>query len=463
MIVQGKTKHKPIAEREYKPRRVEKEKDIVNKIIDKFQKFVPEINEPQIFENYKNLLNQLTTLDSVLEKQFLNHIQETLKKSKLDESQLEVGSFLKILKDALQSFSIRLNSNDIKILEAIHLNPLISLEGICSTTDLSWGTVQKRYNQLARGNVYKVVAVPNYEKLELVPLVLITMGNGREIQSKYLTSSQKNNGWFNTTRLWEMALPKSKVKEGERIILRYMNNPQIFEKSFILNNINFYYYDHSSKSWNINWSQWELELEKQEKISPIIKENASVYKNRKIKKIDLKILSHLTENLRKEQRDIAKTLNTSESKVSLCKKILHREKYFTPISQLTEGSGLTENLLIILKENLQEIPVAFLKLPQTTIHELTNFNKKAKQIIIQTNLPPGSKTRIREILERKYQDIQFSNYIIQTASFPESITEMFDEKIQKWMWNPLTIRIYEKFTEIPEHREYISQIQKIEA
>ncbi len=463
MIVQGKPKLKSISETEYRPKRAGKEKDLVDKIIEKFQKFIPIINEPQIFENYKKLLNQLITYDSVSEKQFLNYIQEAFKKSKLDELQLDGHSFLNIIKDVLESFTIRLNSSDIKILEANHLNPLISLEGICSTTNLSWGTVQKRYNQLVRGKVYEVVAVPNYEKLGLVPMIVITMDSEREIHSQYLTSFQKNDEWYNTTRLWEMLLPKSKVKEGERIIVRHIQNPQIFEKSFATNSINFYYYDRISRSWNINWPHWELQLNKQEKTSPVIKENESAHQKRKIKKIDLKILSHLTENLRREQRDIAKTLNTSESKVSLCKKNLYCEKIFTPIAQLTEKAGLTENLLIILKENFQEIPAAFLKLPQITVHELTDHNKKTKQTIIQTKLPPGAKTRIRKILERKYQDIQFSNYIIQTKSFPESITEMFDEKNQKWIWNPLTLKIYEKFIKAPEHRKYIDHLQKIEA
>ncbi|MFB0560507.1 MAG: winged helix-turn-helix transcriptional regulator [Candidatus Lokiarchaeia archaeon] len=463
MIAQGKPKLKSISQREYRPKRAGKEKNLVNKIIEKFQKFIPLINDTQIFENYKKILNQLITFDSVSGKQFLNHIQENFKKSELDELQLDGDSFLKIFKDILESFTIRLNSSDIKILETIHLNPLISLEGICSTTNLSWGTVQKRYNQLVRGKVYEVVAVPNYEKLELVPMIVITMDNAREIHSKYLTSFQKNNEWNNTTRLWEMLLPKSKIKEGEKIIVRHIQNPQIFEKTFVTNSINFYYYDSINRSWNINWPHWELQLEKQEKISPLIKENESTHQKRKIKKIDLKILSHLTENLRREQRDIAKTLNTSESKVSLCKKNLHCKKYFTSIVQLTERAGLTENLLIILKENFQEIPAALLKLPQITIHELNDNNKKTKQTIIQTKLPPGSKSRIKKVLKRKYQNVQFSNYIIQTKSFPESITEMFDEKNQKWMWNPLTLKIYEKFIKTPEHRNYIGHLQKIEA
>ncbi|MGQ9721954.1 MAG: hypothetical protein ACUVXA_11605 [Candidatus Jordarchaeum sp.] len=463
MIVQGKPKLKTIEEKEYRTRRTEKQNYIVNKIIEKFQKLIPVINEPQILENYNKLLNQLTTFDEGLEKQVLDHILETLKKSKLDELQLGIDSFLRIFEDILQSFTIRLNSSDVKILEAIYLQPLISLEGICSTTNLSWGTVQKRYNQLTCGNVYKVVAVPNYEKLGLVPIIVITLGGEREIYSQYLTSFHKNNGWYNTTRLWEILLPESNAKESERIILRHMHNPQIFEKTFVTSSINFYYYDRNSKKWNINWFHWELQLEKQEKTSLTINLNRHANKKRKIKKIDLKILSHLTENLRKEQRAIAQTLNTSESKVSLCKKVLNYEKYFTPITQLTERAGLTENLLIISKENFQEIPAAFLKLPQITVHKLTDHNKKTKQTIIQTKLPPGSKTRIKEILERIYPDIQFSNYTIQTESFPKGIAEMFDEKNQKWIWNPLTLKIYEKSIQNPEYRNYVDQTQKIEA
>lgn len=463
MIVQGKPKLKSISEREYTPKGAGKEKDIIDKIIKKFQNIIPVINEPQIFENYRKLLNQLITFDSVSGKQFLNHIHGAFKKSKLDKLPLDGDSFLKIFKDILDSFTIRLNSSDIKILEAIRIKPLISLEGICSITDLSWGTVQKRYNQLARGKVYEVVAVPNYEKLELVPILVITIDSEREINSQYLTSFQNNNEWYNTTRLWEMLLPKSNVKEGEKIFVRHIKNPQIFEKSFVINSMNFYYYDRMSRNWNINWPHWELQLEEQEKISPLIKENESPQQKKKIKKIDLKILSHLTENLRREQREIAKKLDTSESKVSLCKKNLYCEKYFTPITQLTERAGLTEDLLIILKENFQETPAAFLKLPQITVHELTDHNKKTKLTIIQTKLPPGSKSRIKKILKRKYQDVQFSNYIIHTKSFPESIIEMFDEKNQKWTWNPLTLKIYEKFIKTPEHRNYIDHFQKIEA
>nr|MDO8080573.1 hypothetical protein [Candidatus Freyarchaeota archaeon] len=459
MIVQGKPKYKSAAEKEYKARRARKEKDPVNVTIEKFSKLIPIINEPQIFENYKTVLNQLTAFDGVLEKQFLNYMQEELKTAKLNELHIEADRFFEIFKNVLQSFTIRLKSSDVKILEAINLNPLITLEGICSITKLSWGTVQKRYNQLTSGEVYKTVAVPNYEKLELVPLIVITSDSEREICSQYLTSSQKNNGWYDTTRLWEMLLPKSNLKEGEKIIARHLQNQQIFEESFVTNNLNFTYYDQGSKSWNINWSHWELQLEEQEKISLPIEGHESVPKNRKIKKIDLKILSRLTENLRKEQRDIAKTLNTSESKVSLCKKILFNEKYFTPIAQLTERTGLNENLLIILKEKIQEIPVAFLELPQTTVYELTDYNKKTKQAVIQTKLPSGSKTRIEKILEKKYQDVQFSNYTIQIKSFPESITEMFNDKIQKWMWNPLTLKIYQKFTEIPERENNNEQIQ----
>jgi hypothetical protein len=450
MIVQGKPNYKSAAEKEYRTRKARKEKETADMIIEKFPKLVPIINEPQTFENYVTLLNQLATFDSVSEKQFLNYMQEELKTAKLNELNIEVDRFFEIFKNVLQSFTIRLKSSDVKILEAINLNPLITLEGICSTTKLSWGTVQKRYNQLTSGEVYKTVAVPNYEKLELVPLVVITKDSEREIDSQYLTSSQNNNGWYSTTKLWEMLLPKSNVKEGEKVIARYLQNQQIFEELFVANNINFTYYDKNNKSWNIDWSHWELQLEEQEKLSLPISEGETAHKNRRIKKIDLKILSHLTENLRKEQRDIAKALNTSESKVSLCKKILYNEKYFTPIAQLTARTGLNENLLIILKENIQGIPSAFLKLPQITVFELTEYNKKTKQTVIQIKLPSGSKTRIKKILERKYRDIQFSNYTIQTKSFPESITEMFNDKNQKWIWNPLTLKIYQKFTEIPE-------------
>ncbi|WXG40766.1 MAG: hypothetical protein WED07_08300 [Candidatus Freyarchaeum deiterrae] len=451
MIVQGKPNYKSVAaEKEYRTRKARKEKETVDTIIEKFPKLVSVINEAGAFDDYTTLLNQLATFDGVLEKQFLNYFLEELKTAKLNDLNIEAGRFFEIFKNGLQSFTIRLKSSDVKILEAINQNPLITLEGICSITKLSWGTVQKRYNQLTTGEVYKTVAVPNYEKLELVPLVVITKDSEREINSQYLTSSQKNNGWCNSTRLWEMLLPKSNVKEGEKIITRYLQNQQIFEESFVTNNINFTFYDQNSKSWNINWSHWELQLEEQEKLSLPVKESDSTNKKRKIKKTDLKILSHLTENFRKEQRDIAKALNTSESKVSLCKKILYNEKYFTPIAQLSERTGLKENLLLILKKNIQELPVAFLKLPQTTVYELTDYNKKTKQTVIQIKLPLGSKTKIKKILERKYPDIQFSNYTIQTKSFPESITEMFNDKNQKWMWDPLTLKIYQKFTEIPE-------------
>lgn len=449
MIVQGKTKS--ATEKEYSTRGIREGEDSFNMAIEKFSKFIPEINKPQVFENYKTVLNQLTTFDEVLKKQFLKYMQEELKTTSLNELHMEAGRFFEIFKNVLQSFIIRLKSSDVKILEAINLNPLITLEGVCSTTKLSWGTVQKRYNQLTIGEVYKTVAVPNYEKLELVPLIVITTDNEREIRSQFLTTSQKNNGWYNTTRLWELLLPKSNLKEGEKIVARYLQNKLIFEESFVTNNINFTYYNQGSKSWNINWSHWELQLEKQDKRNLPIKEQKTVQKNKKVKKIDLKILSHLAENLRKEQRDIAKALNTSESKVSLCKKSLYREKYFTPITQLTERTGLSENLLIIFGEQIREIPVAFLELPQTTVYEVTEYNKNIKRTIIQTKLPAGSKTRIKKILERKCPEIQFSNFTIQAKSFPESITEMFNEKNQKWTWNPLTLKIYQKFTEIPEN------------
>lgn len=449
MIVKGKPNYKSAVEREFGALREEKEEDLVNIATEKFWKLIPSINETQVFENYKKTLNQLNNFDGTLKKQFINHMRRELK-TNLIELHLDTDKFFEIFKNLLQSFVIKLKSSDVKILEAINLNPLITLEGICSTTKLSWGTVQKRYNQLTSGEVYKTVAVPNYDKLELSPLLVVTTDKEREIRSQYLTSFQKNNGWCNTTRLWEMLLPESNLKEGEKIIARYLQNPQIFEVSFITNNINFTYYDRSIKNWIINWSHWELQLKEQEKINLPNREQKSTQKSRKIRKIDLKILSHLTENLRKEQRDIAKALNTSESKVSLCKKILYEEKYFTPTTQLTERTGLNENLLIIFKEKIQEIPAAFFKLPQTTIYELTEYNTKTKQTAVQTKLPPGSKTRIKKILETKYKDIQFSNYTIQTKSFPEHITEMFNEKNQEWIWTPLTFKIYQKIIEIPE-------------
>jgi predicted transcriptional regulator len=449
MIVQGKPKYKPTAEKEYRTRRQRGEKEPIDITIERFSKFKLEATEPQVFENYKTIINKLNNFDGVLKKQFLKYMREELKTANLNDLDIKMDRFFDIFKNVLQSFVIKLKLSDVRILEAINLNPLITLEGICSITKLSWGTVQKRYNQLTGGEVYKTVAVPNYRKLELVPLLVITTDREREIRSQYLTSSQKNNGWYNTTRLWEMLLPKSNLIEGEKVIARYLQNQQMFEESFVTNNINFTYYDQDIKGWNINWSHWELQLEGQDKIILPIKEQERAQSNRKVKKIDLKILSHLSENLRKEQRDIAKALNTSESKVSLCKKILYREKYFTPIVQLTERTGLSENLLVIL-ERIQELPVAFFKLPQTTVYILTDCNKKTKQTAIQTKLPPGSKTRIKKILERKYQDIRFSNYAIQTESFPESVVEMFDDQNQKWIWNPLTLKIYQKITDIPE-------------
>jgi len=368
-----------------------------------------------------------------------------LKTFKLDEPQ-KAGKILEIVKSLLQSYTIRLNSSDVKILEAIYQQPLLTLEGICSVTKLSWGTVQKRYNQLAGSQVYKTVAVPNYDKLGLAPIIVLTSDSEREISSPYLTSIQVNNGWCSTNRLWEMLIPKSNLQEFAKIIFRHLQNSRIFERLFLLHNVNFTYFDYGSRSWNINWSQWQLELEKEETVKVILN-NENCHRKQRIKRMDLKILHFLTQNLRREQREIAQVLNTSESKVSLCKKNLYNDKYFTPVLQLTNRAGLTENLLIILKEKIQEIPSAFLRLPQTTIYELTEYSSKTKQTVIQTQLPPGSKTRIKEILERKNPDTQFSNYTIRIESFPETITEAFDDKNQNWMWGPSALKIYQKSIE----------------
>lgn len=454
MIAQGKIKS--VVDRKYRPRRERKEKDTINTLKEKLVEFIP-ANDQQILEDYKKLQSQLDSLDGIREKQFWQHLQEALKTFKLDEPQ-KAGKILEIVKSLLQSYTIRLNSSDVKILEAIYRQPLLTLEGICSATKLSWGTVQKRYNQLAGSQVYKTVAVPNYDKLGLAPIIVLTLDSEREILSPYLTSIQINNGWCSTNRLWEILIPKSNLQEFAKLIFRHLQNSRIFEKLFLLHSVNFTYFDRGSRSWNINWSQWELELEKEETVKVIL-DHENCHKKQRIKRMDLKILHFLTQNLRREQREIAQALNTSESKVSLCKKNLYNDKYFTPVLQLTNRAGLTENLLIILKEKIQEIPSAFLKLPQTTIYELTEYSSKTKQTIIQTQLPPGSKTRIKEILERKSPDTQFSNYTIQIESFPETITEAFDEKNQNWMWGPPALKIYHKINRNLESPYY--QIPKI--
>ncbi|MHA1605877.1 MAG: winged helix-turn-helix transcriptional regulator [Candidatus Freyarchaeota archaeon] len=412
------------------------------RIIESLWEYIPLLGETQIIEKYRKTFGQLASFSELFERQFIGYVQEVLKPFKLKHLQLEPDRLWGVIKSLLRGFCIKLNSSDIKILRALHLNPLLTLEGICSATRLSWGTVQKRYNKLTKGNAYRVIAVPNYEKLGLVPVLVITTDNERKIYSKYLTEVQKSNGWFNSSRLWEMLIPKSKVEECKRVIFRYLRNSLIFEKTFIANNVNFAYYDAKNKSWKINWLRWELELERKEKIKEPTSREKQTGKKRKIKKTDLGILFHLTENLRREQREIAIKLNTSESKVSLCKKVLLDEGYFTPITQLTERGGLTENLLIIYDGEIKEIPTAFLKLPQVTIHSLINHNHRAKQTAIQIKLPPGSKTRIKKILERKYPNIQFSDYTINATRFPESILEMFDEKNQRWKWTPLSLKIY---------------------
>ncbi|MEM3585789.1 MAG: hypothetical protein QXO71_00575, partial [Candidatus Jordarchaeaceae archaeon] len=304
MIVQEKPRCKPITEEDTirEIREIWAAKDLIEIFIEK-SKLNSTVSDAPVFEKQKTFLDQLASFDAALKKQFLNYLQEELGIAGITAPYTDTIKFFEFLKNALNKFVIKLKSSDIKILETINLNPLITLEGICSTTKLSWGTVQKRYNQLTSGEVYKTLAVPNYEKLKLVPLLVITTDTEREIHSQYLVSSQKENMWCNTTKLWEILLPKSSLKEGEKIIAKCLQNQQMFEISFITNNVNFTYYNQNNRGWNINWSHWELQLEEQEKVSLPVKEQNNIQKGRKIKKLDLKILSHLTENLRKEQRD----------------------------------------------------------------------------------------------------------------------------------------------------------------
>ncbi len=393
---------------------------------------------------------------------FLPTILENLKK-------LEKYNYTLNLKDAchyirlhsLLTYIVELDTTDIKIIELLSKDPLISNNDAAIRLGLSRNTFSNRVIRLQKRGCIFFNGRINLEKLGLKILTIMT----DQILPKlpYMRIVQELRGG-STFYLYSFNIPEEFLVAFIELVKPYIRNAEYWidegpgRHSLSLRNS----YDTVNKKWAFNWENWALWVRKvlDESWHTLYVsgdvEEAGLEETYEVGKLDydlldLELLNQLSYDFKQPIRDISLKLKVSPTTVYDRKTRLISKGVVKPIL-FVENIGLDEHVFIKIKGSdkiINSVESGLLDLPSVYIFRVRNLRGETA-LNAYLFLPKGSLVMVDYTLKNYLEDIgeevDFKlfyrlkqNYLSQGLPFTFENTYLYKENFKKWVFPQKTI------------------------
>ncbi len=393
---------------------------------------------------------------------FLPTILENMKK-------LEKYNYTLDLKDAchyirlhsLLTYTVELDTTDIKIIELLSKDPLISNNEAASRLRLSRNTFSNRLLRLQKRGCLFFNGRINLERLGLKILTIMT----DQIIPKlpYMRIVQELRGG-STVYLYSFNIPEEFLTSFIELVKPYIRNAEYWidegpgRHSLSLRNS----YDTVNKKWAFNWENWALWVRKVldeswhtlyvsgdvEESTPGGEHNLRILD---YDILDLELLNQLSYDFKQPIRDISLKLGVSPTTVYERKIRLISNGVVKP-TLFVENIGLDEHVFIKIKGSekiINSVESGLLDLPSVYIFRVRNLQGE-KALNAYLFLPKGSLVMVdytlKNYLEDMSEEVDFKlfyrlkqNYLSQGLPFTFENTYLYKEEFRKWIFPQKTI------------------------
>ncbi|WEU40380.1 MAG: Lrp/AsnC family transcriptional regulator [Candidatus Odinarchaeum yellowstonii] len=404
----------------------------------------------------------LILYDKITNGLFLPTILENLKK-------LEKYNYTLNLKDAchyirlhsLLTYTLELDSTDIKIIELLSKDPLISNNEAASRLGLSRNTFANRLLRLQKRGCIFFNGRINLEKLGLKILTIMT--DQQLPKLPYMRIVQELRGG-STVYLYSFNVPEGFLVEFIDLIKPYIRNAEYWidegpgRHSLSIRNS----YDTVNKRWAFNWENWALWVRKVLAeswhtlyVSGDVEESILEEKSGSVKLdydiLDLELLNQLSYDFKQPIRDISLKLGVSPTTIYDRKTRLISSGVIKP-TLFVENIGLDEHVFIKIKGSekiINSVESGLLDLPSVYIFRVRNLRGE-KALNAYLFLPKGSLVMVDYTLKNYLEDIgeevDFKlfyrlkqNYLSQGLPFTFENGYLYKEDFKKWVFPQKTI------------------------
>ena len=342
-----------------------------------------------------------------------------------------------------------LDVTDLELLVLLQERPVANFTALAKLLNLSSPTVKRRLDRLYSGIIERVVAIPDYSKLGLVPIsTFIRTKRGGELKRSldkhpylyfHVSVLGDLNGVHSTFRL----PPNAK---GYLIELLESLKGKLLEDYFVIEHDSdvgirstprFSAYNSKSNTWEFYWEKWISTQSKQ--IDAIDKKEDSRVILKELEYVDLEILSQLTRNSRKKNVEILESLSEELSPQRLSDKLKEiRRKCISGYRVYLNWSVFDFNDVLFrceasptatrqFRELLMSIPPPF----SSTFREYHSNGKSG--FLYYLSCPPSHVIGAYEALSGICDDLRY--YLLNTRTYHrESLNlKAFDPKNVQWI------------------------------
>ncbi|MEM2109303.1 MAG: winged helix-turn-helix transcriptional regulator [Candidatus Odinarchaeota archaeon] len=393
---------------------------------------------------------------------FLPTILDNLKK-------LEKYNYILDLRDAchyirlhsLLTHTVELDTTDIKIIELLSKDPLISNIDAANRLGLSRNTFSNRLISLQKRGCVFFNGRINLEKLGLKILTVMT----DQVIPKlpYMRIVQELRGG-STIYLYSFNIPDEFLVHFIELLKPYIRNAEYWidegpgRHSLSLRNS----YDTVNKKWAFNWENWALWVRKvlDESWHTLYVsgdvEEASAREGFNLNSVgydlvDLELLNQLSYDFKQPIRDISLKLGISATSVFERKTRLISAGVVKP-TLFVENIGLDEHVFIKIKGSekiINSVESGLLDLPSVYIFRARSLSGE-KALNAYLFLPKGSLVMVdytlKNYLEDIGEDVDFKlfyrlkqNYLSQGLPFTFENSYLYKEEFKKWVLPQKTI------------------------
>ncbi len=335
----------------------------------------------------------------------------------------------------------KLNGTEVQVITGLLDSPHLSIKELSREIDLSYGQTRRAIEQLQSTSILEFKSILNVAELGLDRIIIELEEPENLLTSPYITRYLFVDG--PVRRVFLIALFPSAYRDHilrvVRTLRRDAHSVTAWRLSAGKQHFSPKYYDRKQKRWHVNELHFRLLLRTDHEL--VMGEIPAVSRlafPSKMSETEAMIVDYLMEHYNASAREIAHTIDASESMVYRYRSKIQSEKLVIPRARISIPAFTDRIIGISAPAVSAKIMHAWERLPLTYISQISNMeDHRDRKVLLTTALPAGGAETIIEALTSEnlmVREIQFYK-IDASVSSPFKFSHRYDHKVGNWLWD----------------------------
>ncbi|TFG12867.1 hypothetical protein EU537_07830 [Candidatus Thorarchaeota archaeon] len=335
----------------------------------------------------------------------------------------------------------KLNGTEVKAITGLLKCPHLSIKDLARQIDLSYGQTRRAIEQLQSTSILEFKSIPNVAKLGLDRILIELEEPETLLISPYITRYLFVDGPIR--RVFLIALFPSNYRDQILRVVRTLRRDSQSATAWRLStgkpHFSAKYYDRRKKRWHVNELHFRLLLRTDHDLA--MGELPTVSKLSfppKMSETEVMIIDHLMEDYNASAREIADSVDASESMVYRYRSKIQSKKLAIPRARISVPLFTDRIIGTCTPAVSAKIMHAWKRLPLTYISQISNIeNHRERKVLLTTALPAGGAETIIEALTSENLMVREFQLYKMDASLSSSFrfSNRYDHMVGNWLWD----------------------------